>query len=289
MRTARRRKPQCTRFARCVRIVAVLARLWSGRASFSHARPACLRLPQSRTSSVADGAEPPQGGHRAGAHERNRGLHRRSSDSMTGVPATPDMHFRNGAMAFTYMATLLLETRRPEKGEADTKLSAYFPGLPSADRITLRNLAQMTSATPITCISPKRRWPSTETLFASGLPKNYADRRVKPMQFVPAPTGLLAHELRHPWPRAQKIAGMPLVDAIRQYVLEPMGLKQTGALTTPEIPQPVLHAFSSERREVLGVKTRRAVLRGGDILESVVDHCRRRRRDDRYLRPRRVD
>ena len=29
-------------------------------------------------------------------------------ESMTGVPATPQMHFRNGAMAFTYMSTLLL-------------------------------------------------------------------------------------------------------------------------------------------------------------------------------------
>ncbi|HEV3090642.1 MAG TPA: hypothetical protein VGX91_04260 [Candidatus Cybelea sp.] len=26
-------------------------------------------------------------------------------ESMTGVPATPQMHFRNGALAFTYMST----------------------------------------------------------------------------------------------------------------------------------------------------------------------------------------
>ena len=29
-------------------------------------------------------------------------------ESMTGVPATTDMHFRNGAVAFFYVATLLL-------------------------------------------------------------------------------------------------------------------------------------------------------------------------------------
>ena len=66
-------------------------------------------------------------------------------DSMTGVPATPDMHFRNGALAFTYMATLLLEFVDQKKVTLDTKLSDYFPDLPYADRITLRNLAQMTS------------------------------------------------------------------------------------------------------------------------------------------------
>jgi hypothetical protein len=32
-----------------------------------------------------------------------------------------------------------------------------------------------------------------------------------------------------------------------------MGLKQTDAFTTPVIPQPVLHAFTSERREILGI------------------------------------
>ena len=66
-------------------------------------------------------------------------------DSMTGVPATPEMHFRNGALAFTYMATLLLEFVDQKKTTLDTKLSTYFPDLPNAKRITLRNLAQMTS------------------------------------------------------------------------------------------------------------------------------------------------
>ena len=30
-------------------------------------------------------------------------------ESMTGVPATPEMHFRNGAVAFSYLSTLLLQ------------------------------------------------------------------------------------------------------------------------------------------------------------------------------------
>ena len=50
-------------------------------------------------------------------------------DSMTGVPATPEMHFRNGALAFTYMATLLLEFVDQKKVTLDTKLSNYFPDL----------------------------------------------------------------------------------------------------------------------------------------------------------------
>ncbi len=51
-----------------------------------------------------------------------------------------------------------------------------------------------------------------------------------------------------------KIAHMPLADALRRYVLQPMGLRQTVGLTTPYIPRPVLHSFTSERREALGIK-----------------------------------
>jgi CubicO group peptidase (beta-lactamase class C family) len=48
-------------------------------------------------------------------------------ESMTGVPATPRMHFRNGAMAFTYMSTLLLELVDQKKVTLDTKLSQFRP------------------------------------------------------------------------------------------------------------------------------------------------------------------
>ncbi|HEY5426598.1 MAG TPA: serine hydrolase domain-containing protein [Candidatus Tumulicola sp.] len=177
-------------------------------------------------------------------------------DSMTGVPATPDMHFRNGALAFTYMSTLLLEYVDQKKTTLDTKLSTYFPDLPNAKDVTLRELAQMTSGyadyvyQPETLngvnLDPFRQWTPAE-LIHIGVSK--------PMEFAPGTNwgyshtnyvilgGVLA-----------KIAGKPLVDAIRENVLEPMGLTQTAGSTTPAIPEPALHAFTSERREALGIK-----------------------------------
>jgi CubicO group peptidase (beta-lactamase class C family) len=177
-------------------------------------------------------------------------------DSMTGVPATPDMHFRNGAMAFTYMATLLLELVDQKKVTLDAKLSAYFPGLPSADRITLRNLAQMTSGYADYVYQPETSLAVYRDPFRQWTPEELTQIGVsKPLQFVPGSNWGYSHTNYVILGRVlEKIAGMPLVDAIRQYVLEPMGLMQTGALTTPEIPPPVLHAFSSERRDVLGIK-----------------------------------
>jgi CubicO group peptidase (beta-lactamase class C family) len=52
----------------------------------------------------------------------------------------------------------------------------------------------------------------------------------------------------------EKIAGMPLNDAMQKYVFGPMGLTQTNGSKTPEVPEPALHTYSSEQREYLGIK-----------------------------------
>jgi CubicO group peptidase (beta-lactamase class C family) len=177
-------------------------------------------------------------------------------DSMTGVPATPDMHFRNGALAFTYMSTLLLKFVDEKKTTLDTKLSTYFPDLPNAQHVTLRELAQMTSGYVDYVYQPETLDGLNRDPFRQWTPAELIHIGVsKPMEFAPGANwgyshtnyvilgGVLA-----------KIAGMPLADAIRINVLEPMGLTQTAASTTPAIPSPALHAFTSERREALGIK-----------------------------------
>ena len=176
-------------------------------------------------------------------------------ESMTGVPATPDMHFRGGAIAFTYMATLLLEFVDRKQTTLDTKLSKYFPNLPDAERITLRNLAQMTSGYADYVYQPEvirgtyrdpfRSWSSDE-LIHIGVSKS--------MQFAPGTNWGYSHTNYVILGRVlEKIAGVGLADAIRQNVLLPAGLAQTQAGSTASIPEPALHTFSSERREALGI------------------------------------
>ncbi len=46
----------------------------------------------------------------------------------------------------------------------------------------------------------------------------------------------------------EKITGKPVDQLIQEDVLTPLGLTNTEGFATPEIPEPVLHAFSSERR-----------------------------------------
>ena len=69
----------------------------------------------------------------------------------------------------------------------------------------------------------------------------------------------------------EKITGQARTTLLQEQVLDPLGLDDTtGTAGPPDIPEPVLHAFSSERRHFLrpGGHT---VLRGVDLLEPVVD------------------
>lgn len=176
-------------------------------------------------------------------------------ESMTGVPATPQMHFRNGAMAFTYMATALLELVDQKKVRLDEKLARFFPSLPYSNRITLRNLANMTSGYADYVYQPEvlrgvnlnpfRRW-SSEELTLIGVRK--------PMMFEPGTNWGYSHTNYVILGRViEKITGMPLADALQKYVMGPMQLTQTRSFDTPEIPGPVLHTYSSERRPDLQI------------------------------------
>src|SRR5207302_11295932 len=65
--------------------------------------------------------------------------------SQTGVPATTNMHFRNGAVAISYMSTLLLRLVDEGKVRLDDKVSRWLPRLRDGNRVTLRMLASMTA------------------------------------------------------------------------------------------------------------------------------------------------
>ncbi len=69
-------------------------------------------------------------------------------ESMTGVPATPEMHFRNGAVAISYVSTLLLLLVDDGVITLDDSLSNWLPDLPDSDGVTLRMLANMTAGYP---------------------------------------------------------------------------------------------------------------------------------------------
>jgi len=176
-------------------------------------------------------------------------------ESMTGVPATTEMHFRNGAVAFFYVATLLLRLVDQQVVTLDDTIDAWLPDLPDADQVTLRMLANLTAGYPDFVQNPKlsqelyadpfRQWTpeeqialslSTPRIFAPGTNWDYSHT-----DYV-----ILGQAL-------EKITGQALDVALQEQVLGPMNLRNTVAWSTPQISEPALHAFSAERRQPLGI------------------------------------
>jgi CubicO group peptidase (beta-lactamase class C family) len=168
-------------------------------------------------------------------------------ESMTGIPATTAMHFRNGSVAIAYLATVLLELQ--EKGQLglDDKLSKWFPQYPRADRVTLRMLINSTSGyadyvdlkvLPLYA-NPFRQWTPDELI------KLALDQ---PMKCDPGTCFAYSHanfvilgEV------LTKVTGKPVDALIRDGILTPLGLENTRSEGTPVIQEPVLHAFDGER------------------------------------------
>lgn len=176
-------------------------------------------------------------------------------ESMTGVPATTDMHFRNGAVAISYMSTLLLQLVDQGVVGLDDPLAKYLPDLPDADRVTLRMLANMTAGYPdfvqnaqfIKAIyeDPFRAWTAEEQIDI-GLST--------PRVFAPGTNWDYSHTNYVILGKALEAAtGTALAELLQQNVLDPLGLEGTVAAQTATIPEPVLHAFTSERRQALAI------------------------------------
>jgi CubicO group peptidase (beta-lactamase class C family) len=149
---------------------------------------------------------------------------------------------------------MLMELVDQEKVSLDDKLDKFFPNLPGADRITLKNLANMTSGYADYVYQPEvlhgisldpfRQW-NPEELIRIGTSK--------PMMFEPGRNWGYSHTNYVILGRVlEKITRMPLAKAMQKYIFDPMDLKQTRSFDTPQIPEPVLHTFSSERRADLG-------------------------------------
>src|SRR4029077_18702592 len=177
-------------------------------------------------------------------------------ESMTGVPATTSMHFRNGAVAISYVSTLLLTLVDEKKVSLDDKLSKFLPEIPHAERVTLGQLAQMTSGYVDYVIgntamndalyaNPFRRWTVHELL-------QYAVDQ--PLLYEPGTNWNYAHTNYVLLGLAlEKATGHEMSKLLSDKVLRPLGLTNTANSLTPEIPSPVLHAFTSERRDFLKI------------------------------------
>lgn len=170
-------------------------------------------------------------------------------ESAPGTPATTAMHFRNGAVAMTYMATVLLQLVDEERLSLGDKVGKWLPGLPAADWVTLEMLANNTSGYPDYVADPEflaaskadplREWAagdllshafSKDLIYTPGANWNYSHTNYLVLAAV-----------------IEKVTGKPLAAVLRERILDPLRLRNTASSVQPDIPSPVLRAYTSER------------------------------------------
>lgn len=176
-------------------------------------------------------------------------------DSMTGVPATTDMHFRNGAVAISYVATVLLQLVDEGKVSLDDKLSKWLPDQEYADQVTLGQLARMTSGIPDYVQQPELAAANYTDPFKQWTPEELLSYVAgKPLIYPPGTNWNYSHSNYVILGLAlEKITGEPVDKLIQDRVLDPLGLDNTTDPGTAAITEPVLHTFTSERRAQLGI------------------------------------
>ncbi|MFE7597301.1 serine hydrolase domain-containing protein [Streptomyces sp. NPDC057494] len=170
-------------------------------------------------------------------------------ESMTGVPAEPDMHFRAGSVAFAHIGTLLLQLVEDGTVDLDDTVEQWLPDVPKADRITLRMLATNTTGLHDYVTDPAfdaeleahpfRQW-TPDQLLAYPYHHSFWYEPGTSWSYSHANYILLVEAL-------EKITGTRIDRLVRERVTGPLGLRNTQNNFTPDIPRPVLHAFTSDR------------------------------------------
>ncbi|MGW1147088.1 serine hydrolase domain-containing protein [Streptomyces sp. NPDC002454] len=179
-----------------------------------------------------------------GSYVRSFGV----ADKTTGERMDPDLFLRIGSETKTFTVTALLELVDQGKVGLDDPISRYVDGVPSGDRITLRELAGMRSGLfnysmdedffKALTSDPERPFTPQELL-------DYAFKH--PLQFEPGTqfeysnTNLILLGLV-----VEQAGGMPLDEYVQRNVLDPAGLRHTVFPTDAAFPSPHAHGYTDQ-------------------------------------------
>ncbi|WP_176084291.1 serine hydrolase domain-containing protein [Martelella sp. HB161492] len=171
-------------------------------------------------------------------------------EAMTGVPATTEVRFRNGAVGLAYVAALALKLSEEGAVELDAPISRWLPDLPDADTVTIRMLANMTAGYPDHVANQDGFVePFTEDPFATWTPDALiAVSLSMPRRFAPGTNWDYSHSDYVILGQVLTAAtGKPMHQLMQDYILTPLNLTGTFGFDNAEIPAPVLHGFTAER------------------------------------------
>jgi D-alanyl-D-alanine carboxypeptidase len=152
------------------------------------------------------------------------------ADRASREPMTPEVHHRIGSVTKTFTATLLLHAADKGLLSLDDTIDQYIKGVPNGDKITLRQMANMTSGIATYSESkqfdgdpgadPYKVWKPEELAqigikdspqFDPGTEFNYSNTNYVLLGLV-----------------LEKVSGESIGALTRQRIIEPLGLKGTS-------------------------------------------------------------
>lgn len=171
-------------------------------------------------------------------------------NSMTSVPANPDMHVRIGGVSQTFLGTILMMLAQQGKIGLNDKISKWLPDLPEADKVTPLMLMKNTAGYKDYVLDKDFAEYVLKNPFSFISRKELIEYATKDGQlnFPPGTAQRYSHtEFTILGEVLERATGKTMQELHEELIFEPLNLSNTGYSINSEIPSPVLHAFSSDR------------------------------------------
>ena len=195
-------------------------------------------LPQTAAPGVIVGVVTPSGTWKAAYGK---------ADPAEGTPMAVGMHTRIGSVTKTFTGTAVMQLAEAGKLSLDDKIQKYVPGIPNGDRITLRQLANMTSglasytqsskftdvlfSKPATILTPKELVAigvAESPLYEPGTSFNYSNTNTVLLGLV-----------------IEKVTGKPVGQVLKQQIFDPLKLRNTSwPGNSTDMPAPYAQGFT---------------------------------------------
>lgn len=167
------------------------------------------------------------------------------ADTATGEAMQVGKTVRIASNTKTYTATLILQLAEEGKLSLDDPLTKYVTGIPNGDRVTVRQLLNMTSGIysysedeefgRVFDSEPLKVWTTQEIMdivlrhqpdFEPGAGWHYSDTNYYLLGII-----------------AEQVTGTPVEEEIQRRVMDRLGLKKTWFPTGPDMPGDYAHGY----------------------------------------------
>jgi D-alanyl-D-alanine carboxypeptidase len=195
-------------------------------------------LPQTAAPGVIVGVVTPSGTWKAAYGK---------ADPSAGTPMAVGMHTRIGSVTKTFTGTAIMQLAEAGKLSLDDAIQKYVPGIPNGDRITLRQLADMTSGVASYTQSAKFQdvfFAKPETIFtpeelvAIGVAESPLYEPGASFNYSNTNTILLGMVI-------EQVTGKPVGQVFQEQIFDPLKLQNTSwPGDSVDMPTPYAQGFT---------------------------------------------